>query len=51
MCHVKLREAHVKDTDHLTETMQGEASAFSETLMDSQKVDWRNTKDFEEKIL
>ena len=29
MCHVNLREAYIEDTDRLTETMQGEALAFS----------------------
>ena len=33
MCHVNLREAYIEDMDRLTETMQGEASAFSGILM------------------
>ena len=33
MCHVNLREDYVEDMDRLTETMQGEASAFSGILM------------------
>ena len=33
MYHVNLRETYIEDMDRLTETMHGEASAFSGILM------------------